>query len=113
MAKKHKKSTVAPAGPAESRAAEAVTVGWLLAVMTAGVCEIASAAALGLRSFGPGLELAAGYLFFVALVVGAISLLLAVVAYASRRVPPPPGLLVVGMVIGGAPLLVLLLQLVT
>jgi hypothetical protein len=109
MAKRHKKSAAAPPSPPESRAAEAVTVGWLLAVMTAGLCEVGSGIALALRSAAEGLALAASYLFFAALVIGTLSLALAAAACATRRVPPPRGILVAGFVIGVAPLLLLLL----
>jgi len=96
--------------PSESRAAEALTIGWLLAVLTAGLCELGGALALALRELGPGIELAGHYLFFVALVMGATSLILAAGVFKSRRVPPPRGITVVGLVVGAAPFVVLLLQ---
>ncbi len=111
MAKKRRKQPARPGPPSESRAAEALTVGWLLAVMTAGLCEVGSAIALALRALGPGMELAGRYFFFAALVMGATSLILAAGVFKSRRVRPPRGITVVGLVIGAAPLVVVLLQL--
>jgi hypothetical protein len=109
MAKKRRKP-ISPAGPSESRAAEALTVGWLLAVMTAGMCEVGSAIALALRHLGSGMELAAGYLLFAAAVIGTASLLLAAGVFCARSVPPPRGVSVVGLAIGAVPLIVLLLR---
>ncbi len=109
MAKKRKepaRSTV----PSETRAAEALTVGWLLSVMTAGLCELGSGLALALRTVGPGLDFAARYLFFAALVIGVVSLILAAGVYRVRRVAPPRGVTVVGLAIGAAPLVVVLLM---
>ena len=95
--------------PSESRAAEALTVGWLLAVTMAVLCELGSAIALALRDLGPGAQLASSYLFFAATVMGATSLILAGGVFKSRRVPPPRGVTVVGLAIGVAPLVVLVL----
>jgi hypothetical protein len=110
MAKKHKKSPALKPVATESWAAEVLTIGWLLAVMTAGLCEVGSMIALALRSTGAGMELAARYLFFAALVVGALSLLLAAAVCATRRAAPPRGILVASLAIGAAPLLILLLM---
>jgi len=111
MAQRRKKRSAASDGPAESRAADALTVGWLLAAMTAGLCEAGAAAAFALRGLGPGAELAISYLFFAALVVGGLSLLLLAGAFVTRRVSPPLGITVIGLAIGAGPLVMLLVQL--
>ncbi len=108
MTKRRRKAAAQSAATSESRAAEVLTVGWLLAVMTAGLCELASGIALALRPLGSGVEFAARYLFFAALVMGVTSLVLAAGVFKSRRVPPPRGITIVGLAIGAAPIVVLL-----
>jgi hypothetical protein len=77
--------------------------------MTAALCEVGSAIALALRALGPGMELAGRYFFFAALVMGALSLLLAAAVFKTRRVPPPRGITIIGLTIGALPLIALLL----
>src|SRR4051812_43696413 len=108
MAKTRRKPAASPAAPAESRAAEALTVGWLLAVMMTFLCELGSAGALALGRFGADMSAAAAYLLFAALVMGIASLALTLGVLQVRRVSPPRGVTVVSLVIGAAPLLVFL-----
>ena len=110
MANKRRKRSVSPAPPSESRAAEALTVGWLLAVMTTFLCELGSVGALALGSLSSEMSVAAAYLLFAALVMGIASLALTLGVLQVRRVPPPRGVTVVSLIIGIAPLLVLLAE---
>jgi hypothetical protein len=98
-----------PHSLSETSAAEAVTVAWLLAVMTALVCELGSAASLWLGRGKENIALLGSYLFFAALVVGAVSLILAGVVLRVRRVRPPHGVTILAIVVGLAPLVALLL----
>src|SRR5439155_192970 len=71
MVKRRRKQSPSAARSSESRTAEALTVGWLLAVMMTGLCELGSVIALALHGLGSETAPAAAYLFFAALVVGA------------------------------------------
>lgn len=99
----------------EPRPTEFLTVGWMLSVFTARVCEIAFAAVRGylliVDEEAPRLETLAAVLVFAALVVGISSLLLAFAVVKAGRTPPPRGILVFSIVVGAAPLATLLLRL--
>lgn len=93
----------------ESRPAEMFTVAWMLSVMTALLCEVASVL-IGLVRDDRGLAATfSGYLMFAALIVGVISLLLLPAVFKLRRVPPPRGITVFAVVVGAAPIVLLLL----
>jgi hypothetical protein len=109
-AKKRRQEAARSTLPEESRAAEALTVGWLLAVMTAALCQFGGALAWALRDLGPGAALAMRYFFFAALLIGLMSLVLAGGVFKTRRVPPPRGITIIGLVIGVAPLVVMALM---
>ena len=102
-----------PAGPAENRVAEFLTVAWLLSVFTTLVCELGSAAAMWYLQAQPqALRIAAlaSVLLFAALVTGTLSLVLMAAAWRLRRVKPPPGVSVFALVIGLAPVVMLLVR---
>jgi hypothetical protein len=82
----------------------------MLTVLTALLCEVGSVAAVALRGLGEGLALLGAYLLFAAVIIGAISLLLAVVVLRLRRQPPPRGITVFALVVGAAPLMVMLVN---
>jgi hypothetical protein len=109
--KQRKSKALVPELPAETRAAEAATVGWMLSAMVALVCELGWVALRWWLTAHPGgqvLPALADLLFFSALVVGTVTLLLTPVVLRSRRVLPPRGITVFAVVVGAAPLLTLL-----
>ncbi len=109
MAKKaNKKKQRKAQPPRERRAVEFLTVAWMLAVMTALVCEVGGTVARIYADGNPRIALLAGYLLFAAAVVGGVSLVMLVAVYRMRKVKPPPGIVFFSAVVGGAPLLVLL-----
>lgn len=95
--------------PSETRAAEAVTIAWMLSVMMTLMCELVSLAAL---VFGQtrGLVFLAVYLFFTSVVTGVCSLVLAFVTVRVRQTPPPKGIIVFSLVVGSTPLAYMLLN---
>ena len=102
-----------PAGPAEDRVAEFLTVAWMLSVFTTLVCELGSAAAIWyLRAQPQAVQVAAlaSVLLFAALVTGTLSLVLMAGAWRLRRVKPPPGVSVFALVVGVAPVVMLLVR---
>jgi len=96
--------------PAESKSADAITVAWMLCIVTGLICEVG---AIIVRWALPGywdsvnLQVLFALLAFSALVVGALSLCLLPVVLKARRVPPPPGIIVFAIVVGVMPLLTL------
>ncbi len=78
----------------------------MLSVLTALVCELGSVMANLLAGEGEMLRLLAGYFLFAALVIGAVSLGLAVAVFKTRMAPPPRGVTVFAVVVGGAPMVV-------
>jgi len=103
--------------PQESRAAEAVTVFWMLTMMATLGAELVSLVSYALiaqlddpATLPPALRMLPGVLQMTALVTGVLCLLLTPVAYKLRRVPPPGGVLVIAVAIGAFPLIMLLLM---
>ncbi len=105
----------------EPPTAEIMTVAWMLAVMTALLCEIAFVVArlylLAVAEPFPPIKVLAAMLFFAALVIGLISLAFGFAVLKANRVQPPRGILVFSVVVGAAPIvtgvLLLLVSLVT
>jgi hypothetical protein len=98
----------------DSPAVEFLTVGWMLSVITALVCELAFA---GVRGYllavdgeSPRMEMLAAVLVFAAVVVGLISLALAFAVVKAGRTPPPRGILTFSIVVGVLPLAAMVLR---
>ena len=90
----------------ETRAAEVVTVAWMLAAMTTLLCEVSAIAGAWMLKANPefkNLMALEAVLVFSSLVVGIISVVLALTARKLRREQPPSGLMVASLVIGAAP----------
>jgi hypothetical protein len=99
--KRRPKPVAAP--PEESRSAEALTIGWLLSVMTTLLCVCG---ALIARWIGVAqLPMLSGLLLFAALVIGIASLGLGLLIRRVRRVPPPRGVYVFATIVGMLPIL--------
>ncbi|MBX7075050.1 MAG: hypothetical protein K1X71_18055 [Pirellulales bacterium] len=99
--KRDRKPREAPPTP-ESRAADFVTVGWLLSALTALICNVISVlSSVAVRGWPDvaGLQVFAGLTQFAALVVGAIALALLAVVRTTRVQSPPPGLVALTIVI--------------
>jgi len=111
MSKAKRKRPPTPAA-GEDRSVEALTIGWMLSVMTTLVCELGFTAArvvlLLVDRDAPWIATLAGVLLFAAAVVGLVSLLLAWAVVKMRREPPPRGILVFALVVGAAPLAMML-----
>jgi hypothetical protein len=111
MPKRPKKIIAAP--PAESPAADFMTVGWLVAVLTTLMCELLSVAAQWFARSSPEnatINVFAGFVLFASVTTGLVTLLLTPIVVWSRRVRPPVGITVFAVVVGAAPLVILLLR---
>ncbi len=109
MGKKAKKRRRKPAVPSkETKAVDSLTVAWMLAVMTALLCEVAGTVAKIMGEDSANLQLAAGYLLFAAAVIGGISLIMLLFVLRLRTVRPPSGIIFFAVVVGAAPILVML-----
>jgi hypothetical protein len=113
MPRRKKKPTGGPAAPAESQAAEAATIGWMLSVLTATVCEFGVLAARFYFAWHPdaaAIGTAGELLLFASAITGLVALLLIPVVYKSRRVRPPSAVTAFAIVVGIAPCAILLMQ---
>jgi hypothetical protein len=114
MPKRKKKLAGAPAAPAESQAAEAATIGWMLAVLTATVCELGVLAARLYFNWHPdaaGVGTAGELLLFSSAIVGLVVLALIPVVYKVRRVRPPTAVTAFAVIVGVLPWAALVVQL--
>jgi hypothetical protein len=107
MSKKRKVKQSRPADANETRVAETMTVGWMLTVMTALVCQAGLVGVRVLELYQPDLDSLGALgelLLFAALVFGAISLMLAPIVLRLRRTPVPPGITIFAVAVGLTPL---------
>lgn len=98
-------------GPKETRAAEAVTVAWMMAALAAFLGTLlASIAYAALWFTAPGGQITTPMvtipflLFFISAITGAICLLLTPLALKLRRIPPPRPVTIFALFAGAAPL---------
>src|SRR5262245_51061220 len=78
--------------PVESQAADAMTIGWMLAILTTLLCQIGALAMRWLAFANPrlaGLSSFSAMLFFAALIIGLVALALIPVLYKIRILAPP------------------------
>ena len=92
-----------------------MTVAWMISVLSVSVCLLGAALAwlfFGVpdQADGPGLGLLAGLLFFAALTIGMVSLLLLPMVLRSRNVAPPRSLVIFSVVASLAPWMVLAIR---
>lgn len=95
----------------ETRLAEVTTIGWMLSVFTALICQLVALGVWGVFQGRIDAEQAlifARYLHFSALVIGLISLALMAIALRVRRVPPPRSIIVFSTLVAGIPWIALL-----
>jgi hypothetical protein len=100
----------APSGTGETRAADAVTIFWMLTVLATLGCEVGLAAVAAYLGLGPAqgevramAQLLFSTLAFTAILAGVVSLALGWAARALRRAAPPRSVAWAAFCIGGAP----------
>jgi hypothetical protein len=101
--------------PPESPAAESLTIGWMLCVMTALACEVGLGAAVWFEKAHPDsqpIHALTGLLLFAGAVIGLLSLVLLPLVVKLRRQKPPLGIMVFAAVVGAAPLVMLVLRVI-
>jgi len=106
--KKSKKHPRPSANSGETRASDAVTVAWIVTLVTVLLCDLVIVVAHVFLLVDPDqqrLNMLKELLLFGGTVVGLLSLGLLPVVYRVRRVPPPPGLVVFGACLAIAPIL--------
>lgn len=102
MARKPRPAPATPQPPAEDLTAEALTIGWLLAVLTTLLCEIGAVIAFWLGA--QRVPVMGGLLLFSALVIGLCSIGLGELVRRYRRVPAPRGVTVFALMVGLLPI---------
>jgi hypothetical protein len=113
---KRKKAYTAPPAPTENQAAEAATIGWMLCVLTATVCELGVLAARLYFAWHPDATVigtAGELLLFASAIIGLVTLALIPVVYKVRRVKPPTVVVGFAVAIGLFPWLILLRQMLS
>jgi hypothetical protein len=113
MLKHRRKKKVVASSRQESRAADFLTIGWMMAVLTTLVCELGGLAGdlyVRWRPAAVGVGTLSGFLLFAALVLGLIGLALTALVFKARRVRPPRGVTVFSLAVNIAPLLLLVLR---
>jgi hypothetical protein len=97
----------------ESQGAEVMTVAWMISILSVAVCDFGAVITrLMIEPDQRNLEVLSGILYFAALTIGLISLILLPIVLKSRRVPPPRGLVVFGVAVSVIPWIALVAQLV-
>ena len=95
----------------EPRTVEALTVGWMLTVVTTLACEIGFVVARSMADGGDGSTMMLSQLLlFAAFVIGILALLMTPVVVRSRRSPPPSGVTVFALVVAVAPLVMVAVE---
>lgn len=93
--------------PTESRGAEAITAGWMLAALNALVLQILWIVLRALMHYNAGLQplqLLASLLLLVAIVLGMVVVVLTPVVYRVRCTPPPRNVTIAVLLVGLSPL---------
>ena len=91
----------------EPRLTENLTVGWMLSMLTALLCEAGALVAWLLAGNNEMLRVFAGYLFFAAMIVGLLSLALGIAVLKLRKVRPPLGITVFSFSVAALPLVLI------
>ena len=99
---------------AETRAAEVVTICWMLTVLLTLACEIAGIAAnlyVWQVPDAARIELLAGILRFAAVALGVLALMMMPVVWRTRRHPPPRAVGIFAVIVCATPPITLALRL--
>lgn len=103
-----------PQLPNESPAAEAVTIGWMLSMLTTLGCEVLAIVTrlvlVGMDAAPPAVRALFAILQFAALAMGLISLGLAVAAHKLRNTKPPIPVTVFAVIVGLIPAVALTVE---
>lgn len=112
QAKKAQKRNAKQGRSRESRSTDALTIGWMLMVMTALVCELGFLAARGFAGAESGGSMAVLMLLLLlaSTIIGLGVLLLTPVVIKIRRDPPPRAIIVFSVVVGMAPWALIVFQ---
>ncbi|HEV7223880.1 MAG TPA: hypothetical protein VGN42_14325 [Pirellulales bacterium] len=111
-ASKHRRRGEKQPRAAETRSADALTVGWMLVVSTTLACEVGF---LATRWFAGGeaggtWAVLMALLLFASTVIGLVALLLTPVVIKARRQPPPNPIVVFSVLVGAAPWIIIVMQ---
>lgn len=87
----------------ETPRAEWMTIGWLLAAMTTLAAEVAGVLTYALSGDSPVAGVFSRYMFFSAMVIGAIAGLLTLAVYKFRTTAPPRAVTIFVLIIALAP----------
>ena len=112
---KRRSAPIANAQPQEdTRAEDAVTIGWMLCLITTLVCEIAAAATqlyvLWIDTAAKNLGIFSGLVQFAAVVFGLLTLVGYPLVRKVRRDPVPRSIVVFALGVGLAPVAIVLLS---
>ena len=112
QAKKTQKRNAKHARSRESRSTDALTIGWMLMVMTALVCELGFLAARAFADAESGGSLAVLMLLLLlaSTIIGLCVLLLTPVVIKIRRDPPPRSIIIFSVLVGIAPWALIVFQ---
>ncbi|HEX4132219.1 MAG TPA: hypothetical protein VHZ24_19470 [Pirellulales bacterium] len=109
-----KQQTTRSPGFDPRQSVEVLTVAWMLSVATTLICEIiAVGVGLYIKQFDPGTAgflVLCNFLWFAALVIGTLSLVLMAATIRLRSTRPPPGVLAVAALAGVVPWIVVIYQ---
>jgi hypothetical protein len=112
QAKKPSKRNAKSPRSRETRSTDALTIGWMLMVMTTLACEVGFLATRGIA--GPESEgswaVLMAMLLFASTVIGLGALVLTPVVVKVRRDPPPRGVIIFSVVVGIAPWALIMFQ---
>ena len=95
----------------ESRVADAMTVGWMLSVMTALVCQAGLVIVRAVEHYQREVEplgVLGELLLFAALVFGVVSLVLAPIVLRLRSTSVPPGITIFAVAVGLTPVAIVI-----
>ncbi|HUY89792.1 MAG TPA: hypothetical protein VMV10_13745 [Pirellulales bacterium] len=112
QAKKPRKRNAKQPRSRETRSTDALTIGWMLMVFTALVCEIAFMATRGFAGADSegSLAVLTVVLLLASVVIGLGVLLLTPVVIKIRRDPPPRAIIIFSVVVGIAPWALIVFQ---
>ncbi|HXT59030.1 MAG TPA: hypothetical protein VN699_10350 [Pirellulales bacterium] len=109
---KHRRRGEKQPHAAETRSADVLTVGWMLVVFTALVCEVGFFATRWFAGGDAGgtWAMLMALLLFASTVIGFVALLLTPVVIKARRTPPPNPVVVFSVLVGAAPWVIIVIQ---
>ena len=109
--KPHKRNSKQPPSR-ETRSTEALTIGWMLMVVTALLCELGFMATRGFAAANSAgsLTVLTVLLLLASVIIGLGVLLLTPVVIKVRRDPPPRAIVIFSLLVGAAPWVLIVFQ---